>query len=157
MAFILVFITIWYNNDILILLCKVIFKINKNFKDTVMQANPGTIVGLLSLSTNSSASSLFHAKKACAIKGEKNSLTLVIQKLDREQAHPDGTARFPAFREYLAELDKKYEYAEYWANHHYYRDVIMKDLQAINNYYSDNISDISSVTSSASSIVSWLS
>lgn len=63
-----------------------------------MQANPGAIVGLLCLSTNSSTSSLFHAKKAYGIKVERNSLTSVIQKLDTEQPHPSGTSRFASFQ-----------------------------------------------------------
>lgn len=87
--------------------------INKKFKDTVMQANPGTIVGLLSLSTNSSTSSVFHAKKAYAIKVEKNSIISVIQKLDTEQPHPSGTSRLAAFQEYINELNQKQYYAEY--------------------------------------------
>lgn len=56
---------------------------SKNYKDTVMQANPGTIVGLLSLSTNSNTASLFHGNEAEAIKLEINSVTSVIVKLDR--------------------------------------------------------------------------
>lgn len=153
MAFILIFITFWYSDVNLNLLCKVIFKINKRFKDTIMQANPGTIVGLLSLSTNSSTSSLFHAKKAYGLKVEINSLTSVLMKLDKEQPHPSGSSRLLAFQEYLQELGKKQSYSEYWANRHYYRDVVMRDIDTLNSYVSDNISDISSVTS----IVSWLS
>jgi len=86
---------------------------SKNFKDTVMQANPGTIVGLLSLSTNRNTASLFHANKASAIKVEINSVTSVIQKLDAEQPHPSGTSRLTAFQEYLHELDQKHIYEAY--------------------------------------------
>jgi len=123
---------------------------SKNYKDTVMQANPGTIVGLLSLSTNSNTASLFHANKASAIKLEINSVTSVIVKLDREQPHSSGSSRLAAFQEYLSELGQKQTSAEYWANHHYYRDVIMQQLKST---FSDSILDISSL----SSIGSWLS
>ena len=119
-----------------------------------MQANPGTIVGLLSLSTNSSTSSLFHAQKASVLKVEINSLTSVLHELDTKQPHPSGTSRLAAFQEYINELGQKQTYAEYWANHHYYRDIVMKDLKS---QVFENISDISSISSSVSSIVSWLS
>ena len=78
-----------------------------------MQAYPGTIVGLLTAATNTSTSSLFHARNAHDIKVEINSLTTVLLKLDREQPHPSGSSRFSAFLEYFHELSQKQSYAEY--------------------------------------------
>jgi hypothetical protein len=117
-----------------------------------MQAYPGNIGGLLTAATNTSTSSLFHAWKAYDAKVELNSLTTVLLKLDREQPHPSGSTRISAFQEHIHELSQKQSYAEYWANHHYYRDVIMRNIEAA----SDNISDVSSVASSVTSIVSSL-
>ena len=127
---------------------------DKSFKYIIMQANPGPLLGLLSLSTNTSTSSLFHARKAYFFKGEKTSLTTVLLKLDREQPHPSGVSRLAAFSEYIHEIDKKLYFEEYWANRHYYRGVVMNELE---NRSKSSISDTASDTSSVSSIVSWLS
>jgi hypothetical protein len=78
-----------------------------------MQANPGTILALLSLTTNSSASSLFHAKRAYSLNLEINSVTSVLQKLDTEHSLPCGTSRLAAFQEYLGTLKQQYSYSEY--------------------------------------------
>lgn len=142
------------------LLKNFILYVNKSFKNTTMQSNPGPILGLLFLSTNTSVSSKFFAKREYVLEGEIKSLTLVLLKLDREQPHPSGINRLAAFGEYLHDLDKQRRLAQYWANHHYYRDVVMAELR---RKFSDNVSEAGSVsdtsfsdTSSIFSIVTQL-
>jgi hypothetical protein len=128
-----------------------------------MQANPIYLSGLLFVDTNTSRSSMFFAKRYYTADVEIKSLTLVLQKLDMEQPHPSGTSRLASFHEYLHELEKERSFTGYWANHHYYRDVVMTELRRKFSI-SDNISETSSSsgssfisdTSSTSSIVSLL-
>lgn len=119
-----------------------------------MEAYPEPFLGLLPLCMNSNLSSQFHVNKANHFKGERDNLTLVLKKIDREQPHPSGTSRLAAFQEYIHELDIKHTYHEYWANKLYYRDVVMNELKR-----NSPISEAGSVSDSISvvtTIVSFL-
>lgn len=98
----------------------------------ILRANTGGSFALLALllaPANTSVSSKFNAVKAYTNAVETDKLRVVLNKLDQEQPHPSGTSRLSGFHEYLGTLDMEYTRNTYWAFHHYYRDIIMKQMK----------------------------
>jgi len=113
MLLVIAFIILSYLGVKIFKLLKYLHINNKRSKNTILQANPGPILGLLFISRDTSASSMFHVKKEYSLRLEIKGLNLVLQKLDREQPHPSGISRLATFQEYIHELEIKRCFSEY--------------------------------------------